>query len=366
LNEGNPDQQQQYLPLGVERNGLMRQSLLTPPTTDPSPLFDAIDSQYASYVLDVAVVHFHIFDLLAARSYSAEELQLALKLAPRAANVLFTALNAMALVTHSDGGEFNLTDLAREHLHKKSVYETDRYFGLRAQSPEVLAFASRLRSNALGNQFIYRRGDPCLMDDKGHCRDMTLSLVGRAKPVAPYLVRHMPLSDASVLMDLGCGSGIYSIACLQAFPHLRVVAVDHANVLEVTRELANDYGVASRMEFISADMFSDSIPSGCDVVLVSNVLHDWDVADCQDLLRRCSASLVQGGKLVIHDYFLCGEFDASLPVALHSASLFCMTHGRVYGTAEYKEWLRAASLFATQPIIPTRTHLGMLVANKDG
>jgi precorrin-6B methylase 2 len=341
----------------------MTPSLLHAPTTDPTPAFDAFDSQYGSYVLSAAVEHFHVFDLLALRGYPAEELRIALKLAPRAANVLFTALRAMELITLGDGGGFVLTDLSREHLHRGSTFYTARYFGLQRQSPAILEFVSRLQKNALGDFFIWR-GSPYLMDDAIRCREMTLSLVGRAKPVAPHFVRQVPLADARVLMDVGCGSGVYSIACLQAFPNLRVLAVDHSNVLEVTKELAVEYGVAGRMECIEADMFSDSLPSGCDAVLMSNVLHDWDVAECEDLMRRCSDSVVQGGKVVIHDYFLRGEFDAPLPVALHSVSLFCMTHGRVYSVAEYATWLRAAGLSVVGSVTPTLTHLGLLVAEK--
>ena len=63
--------------------------------------------------------------------------------------------------------------------------------------------------------------------------------------------------------------------------------------------------------------------AGVDVVLLSNVLHDWDVPQCQELVRRCSNCLPSGGRLLIHDVFLNDALDGPLPIALYSAALFC-------------------------------------------
>ena len=38
-------------------------------------------------------------------------------------------------------------------------------------------------------------------------------------------------------------------------------------------------------------MFADPVPAGCDVVLLSNILHDWDVPECRALVRRCADAL---------------------------------------------------------------------------
>ena len=45
-------------------------------------------------------------------------------------------------------------------------------------------------------------------------------LAGRAKNVAPVLAERVPLDDAKLLVDIGGGTGIYSIALLQKNPQL--------------------------------------------------------------------------------------------------------------------------------------------------
>src|SRR6202022_3711503 len=111
-------------------------------------------------------------------------------------------------------------------------------------------------------------------------------------------------SDARLLVDVGGGTGIYSIAFLQANPDLRAVVLDRPEGLKVAQEMAMAYGVADRLQAHPADMFRDSLPIDADVALLSNILHDWDVAECRTLIARCAASLRPGGQLLIHDVFL--------------------------------------------------------------
>ena len=101
-----------------------------------------------------------------------------------------------------------------------------------------------------------------------------------------------------------------------------------------------------------------------DVVLLSNVLHDWDVPECRKLIGRCAAVLPPGGRLLTHDVFLNDALDGPLPIALYSAALFCLTEGRAYSAAEYRGWLAEAGL-TPGPVTPTLIHCGVLPGMKE-
>ena len=45
----------------------------------------------------------------------------------------------------------------------------------------------------------------------------TLMLAGRAKNIAPVLAQKVDLSKANCLLDIGGGTGVYSIAFLQRY-----------------------------------------------------------------------------------------------------------------------------------------------------
>ncbi len=90
--------------------------------------------------------------------------------------------------------------------------------------------------------------------------------------------------------------------------------------------MASVHGVTDRVELEAGDMFHGDLPKG-DIVLLSNVLHDWDVPECRTLIRRCADALPSGGRLLIHEVFLNDELDGPVPIALYSAALFCLTEG---------------------------------------
>ena len=163
------------------------------------------------------------------------------------------------------------------------------------------------------------------------------------------------------LLDVGGGTGIYSIACLVRHPSLQAIVWDRPEVLKVADEMARAHGVADRLECRPGDMFADDVPTGCDAILLSNILHDWDVPENQRLIGRLAAALPPGGQLTIHDVFLHDELDGPLPIALYSAALFSFTEGRAYSAAEYRAWLVAAGLVPGE-IEPTAIHCGVLPA----
>jgi SAM-dependent methyltransferase len=200
------------------------------------------------------------------------------------------------------------------------------------------------------------------MEDTTAARMLTLALAGRAKNVAPALAREAQLDNASLLLDVGGGTGIYSIACLQRYPALRAIVWDRPEVLRVAAEFAAQYGVADRLELVPGDMFNDSVPTA-DAILLSNILHDWDEPECRALVGKCAASLASGGRLLIHDVFLNDALDGPLPIALYSAALFTLTEGRAYSAAEYRNWLTEAGLTVDLPR-PTLVHCGLIVGTK--
>ena len=199
------------------------------------------------------------------------------------------------------------------------------------------------------------------MEQEDSARHFTLALAGRAKNVAPVLAYKVSMSGAKLLIDVGGGTGIYSIALLQKYTGLRAVIVDRPEVLKIAREFAHTQrSRGAGWTFCPADMFHMDLPKG-DVVLLSNILHDWDVPECRTLIQRCAAALSPGGRLFIHDVFLNDALDGPLPIALYSTALFCLTEGRAYSVAEYRAWLTAAGL-TPGPIIPTLIHCGVLPA----
>jgi SAM-dependent methyltransferase len=341
------------------------------PASDPAPIFEYYRGVYGTALLGAAIAEFELFKRLATGPRHERDLVSEMELSPRAGNVLLVAMRAMGLLAADSQGHVALTDLAREHLVPGGPFDVSDYVSQANNTEAVREIIERLRTNKpagakpqeQGVAFIYREGMSSAMEKEEAARKFTLALAGRAKNVAPVLARNVPLGKAKVLLDVGGGTGIYSIACLKRYPNLRAIVWDRPQVLKVAREFAEAAGVADRLRLEPGDMFADRVPEGCDVILLSNILHDWDVPECRTLVSRLASALPEGGRLLIHDAFLNDALDGPLPIALYSANLFCVTEGRCYSAAEYGAWLAEAGLQSGK-IIPTLVHCGVLPAMK--
>jgi ubiquinone/menaquinone biosynthesis C-methylase UbiE len=348
------------------------------PAIDPTPIFEHFRGSYGTELLTAAVAHFDVFWRLAEEPKSAERLAAEMKLAERPSVVLFTALRAMRLLEIDAAGRLAPTAIAKEHLVPGGPFFVGDYIGLAADSQGVVGMVERLRLNkpfgadsaigsqekaAAGTAFIYREGTPSAMEAEDSARRLTLALAGRAKNVAPALAEAIDASGCRTLLDLAGGTGIYSIALVQKNPHLRAIVYDRPDVLKVAAELVAEYGVQDRVDLVPGDMFVDPLPTGVDLVLLSNVLHDWDLPECKKLIGRSAAALRDQGRLLIHDVFLNDTLDGPLPIALYSAALFTLTEGRAYSAAEYCAMLAEADL-SPRAVVPTAVHCGLLEAVK--
>lgn len=346
---------------------------LVSPWLDPTGIFELFRGNYATELLTAAVAHFRVFDRLREGPLHPEEFRRALGLSERPAVVLTTALRAMGLLVLDEEGRLAPSELAREHLTPGAFFDVGGYIGLAADAPGTLRMVESLRSNRPlgagrdddGAAFIYKEGLESAMEREASARTLTLALAGRARNVAPVLAERYPLDGARLLLDVAGGTGIYAIAYLLRHPELHAIVWDRPEVLKVAREMAEAHGVADRLGLMAGDMFHDPVPIGADVVLLSNVLHDWDIVDCWSLISRLSHGLPVGGKLLIHDVFLDDDLGGPLPIALYSASLFQLTEGRAYSAAEYRTWLRDAGFVADQ-VVPTLIHCGVLPGIKVG
>jgi SAM-dependent methyltransferase len=339
-------------------------SQLRAPQLDPAPIFEIFRGNYAMELLTAAVAHFEVFERLAAGPVDAAALRAATGLGTRQFIVLLTGLRALRLIEEQEG-RLQTTPLAAEHLTPGGPWDVSDYIRLAADSPGVVALVEQMRKNKPDERamFIYRDGLESAMEEDQSARQLTLMLAGRAKNIAPVLAERVNLSAARCLLDIGGGTGLYAIAFLQRYPQLRAMVFDRPAVLKVAAEVAEQNGVSDRLRCVAGDMFVDDFPPGCDVHLLSNVLHDWDIPECRRLVAKSAQSLPPGGRLLIHDAFLHDDYSGPLYPALFSVALMVLTEGRNYSGAEYKAWMTDSGLSPGDPI-QTLVHSSVLAGTK--
>nr|VFK18889.1 MAG: Dimerisation domain-containing protein [Candidatus Kentron sp. LFY] len=182
------------------------------------------------------------------------------------------------------------------------------------------------------------------------------------------LVQYVDLTDKYVLLDLGGGTGGYSIAICQAYPQIQVDIVDQAEPLRIARRLVKDAGFEARITLIEADMHKVRLDKQYDTVLMSGIFVLQSEAENRQILQSTFDFLRPGGLVIIQDYLRLeyGKERHYLDTMMNLFMQLCFTpkagdwHGRDVGS-----WIRDAG-FTDVREIPVPTHLAIMTAKKPG
>jgi hypothetical protein len=105
-------------------------------------------------------------------------------------------------------------------------------------------------------------------------------------------------TGVNVLVDVGGGDGSTVAAILANYSALNAVLFDLPAVVAGSDAVLETAGVAGRCRVVAGDFF-ESVPTGGDVYLLSNILHDWEDDRCSRILSNCRAAMPTGARLVI-------------------------------------------------------------------
>lgn len=307
------------------------------PATDPTRIYRYRDGLYAVDLLTAAVVHLEFFPRLARQPMTFAAVCEAFDLRRRPADVLLTLLTAMGLIAR-EGDRFAVTPLGREHLTPGSPFDLTPYYASLASRPVVTDFLRVLRT---GRPAQWGSDKDALdwhagMETEAFATSFTAAMDCRGHYLGAALAGAIDLGGRTRVLDIGGGSGIYACALAARFPGIAATVLEQAPVDAIARRLIAERGASDRVAVETGDLFAATWPSGFDVHLFSNVLHDWDEPEVRALLERSHAHLPPGGLLVIHEAFIDATKTGPLPVAEYSALLMHSTQGKCYSIAEYE------------------------------
>ena len=339
--------------------------LLRSPATDPTSIYRYRDGLYAADLLMAAISHLDFFTWLSA--HPAADLQTicrSLDLCERPADVMLTLFAAMGLL-QTENRSFSLTDLAREHLVKCSPWNIAPYFDSTKERPVCRDMLTVLRTGKPANWASLKDGKEWrkAMESEAFAKQFTAAMDCRGVYLGPAMAERLECSKHRHLLDIAGGSGIYACAIIARHPHLRATVLEKPPVDRITNRCLAERGFADRIAVRRGDMFVDPFPTGCDIHLFSNVLHDWDIDPVEQLLRKSYATLPPGGLIVVHDAHINATKTGPLPVAAYSALLMTITEGKCYSQREMDDYLMRAG-FSGADYFPTAADRSVIIAHR--
>jgi len=147
------------------------------------------------------------------------------------------------------------------------------------------------------------------------------------------------------VLDIGAGSGVWSIAIARRDSHSRVTVVDSPVVIEkVTRRFTAREGVAEQYDYLPGNF--REVPfeeSAYDVAVLGHICHGEGQQRSRELFGRIHRALKPGGQLLIAEIVPDDERSNALFPLLFAVNMLASTpDGDTFTLSEYREWLQAA------------------------
>ena len=208
------------------------------------------------------------------------------------------------------------------------------------------------------------RGDPeGGRDDLDRYAEDIARVSVAAEPFVNSMIRRTvaELRPARVL-DVGCGSGIYSKVVLDSDPLVRVDGVDLAEsvVVAARRELAEaGYGTRAQLHVGDIREWLARSRVRFDLVMLLNNIYYFDRARRREIYRQLGASLTDGGQLLLVSMTTPGSIAAAhldfmLRSQVGSASLPELADLQSDLSAVGYETLEVRKLVPTEPFVGIR------------
>lgn len=153
------------------------------------------------------------------------------------------------------------------------------------------------------------------------------------------------------LVDVGGSGAILSIMVARHQPGMSCVSFDLPPVAAVAQENINRAGLNDVVKTASGDFFVDALPKA-DVVVMGNILHDWDEERKITLMKAAYNALPDGGAFVAIEGIIDDNRNQNVFGMLMSLNMLIETgRGFDYTFADFNKWAKITG-FSNTELLP--------------
>jgi SAM-dependent methyltransferase len=297
----------------------------------------------------MAAVELEVFTAVAHGHDTVAAVARTVGISARNAERLLTALAAMTLLDRNGDRFTNAPDVQRF-----LVKDGERYAG-----PWILFTKPRWEAFGKLSEHLRRREENHLgqyvefsVDDARRYHAATYSIgMGAAR----LFSRSVDLTGRKLMLDLGGGSGAYSIVATKTYPGLKAIVLDLPPVAVVANEYIAKNDAADRVTAMPGDFTKTEFPKGADVVVMASNLPQYEPELIRLVVAKAFAAMAPGGEMhligeTLHDDRR-GPLSAALwglNEAIQGSTGVAHTEGEVIG------YLQGAGFIdvAVHPFVP--------------
>jgi (2Fe-2S) ferredoxin/predicted O-methyltransferase YrrM len=265
---------------------------------------------------------------------SAEAVARKIRADSRATEMLLNALVSLKLLEKRDGTFFNSSRSARFFSH-----------GSRDNARDGLLHIANIWHRWSTLTDCVRAGTSVDTRDRDQnwVNAFIAAMDRNARERAGSVVKAVGANGITRMLDLGGGSGAYSIAFARAIPELKSEILDLGEVVHLAQENIRKAGLADRITTRVGDMTRDPLGKDYNLILASQICHMFSEEENRHLFQRAYNALAPKGQLVVQDFILEPSKTAPRVAALFALNMLVGTRaGSTYSEPEYASWLRDA------------------------
>ena len=258
----------------------------------------AIISNGVYHRIFMTALRLGIFDHLDRNT--AEDIAARLKTHPRNTGLLLNALAGLELVRKKDG-KYGNTEQGAEFLDSRSPNYIGEY---------LLYYNSFFEKSAGDLESLVRNGpSPAAPDDKNMSDESMWADSARLSAAYQYGGEVQRMADVirgleefprmKRMLDMGGGSGFYTIAAVVAHPSMSGVIFEQPAVARVASGFVKEYGMEHRIDIVSGNYLEDDLGGPYDLVFAGSTLN-FAKGRLEPLFRKVLNALAPGGVFITH------------------------------------------------------------------
>jgi hypothetical protein len=321
---------------------MMATTSTTSETTSPEHIMQVGLGFWASKTL-LSAVEVEVFTELAKRPGTAEDLRGRLGLHPRSARDFFDALVALGFLERRDGTYHNTPATERFLDKRKPSYiggllemANHRLFGFWNGLTEALRTGTPQNEVKGGSEPFFAT----LYADPARLKEFLRAMTGISHAANLAIAEKFPWRSHRSFVDVGTAQGDLAVQVALAHPHLNGIGFDLPEVGPIFEEYAAQQGVGNRLKFAAGDFFADPFPRA-GVVMMGHILHDWDLNQKKQLIRKGYDALPVDGALIVYESIIDDERSRNAFGLLMSLNMLIETPGGFdYTGADCIGWMK--------------------------
>jgi hypothetical protein len=170
-------------------------------------------------------------------------------------------------------------------------------------------------------------------------------------------------SKYKTLTDVGGSGAVLSVTVAKHQPHMKCTSFDLPAVEPIAKEKIAKTPFSERVVTAGGDFFADPFPKA-DVVVMGNILHDWDEPKKIALLQKAYDALPEGGAFVAIENVIDDERIKNVFGMLMSLNMLIETGtGFDYTFSSFNKWTKSVG-FKSTSIVPLTGPTSAAIAYK--